>query len=82
MVAEKPKEPSVIEDIQQEYYTDVTRIGISERTVVLDFGRITPFKDEIKYQIRVFLSPEHFLPFVELVQKFAEKYKPKEEEKK
>jgi len=81
MGEEKKKQPKVVEDILQEYYTDVARVGISERTVVLDFGRLTPFKNEIKYQIRVFMSPEHFLPFVELLQKFAEKYKPKKEDK-
>ena len=82
MVAEKVKVPIITEEIQHEYSTDVTRIGVSERTVVFDFGRITPFKNEIKYQVRVFMSPEHFLPFVELVEKFAEKYQPKKEEKK
>nr|MDO8045954.1 DUF3467 domain-containing protein [Candidatus Baldrarchaeota archaeon] len=75
---EKKEGPRIVEDIKYEYYTDVTRIGISERTIVIDFGRITPFKDELIYQARIFMSPEHFIPFVDLMQKFAEKYKPKE----
>lgn len=82
MVADTPKEPIVVEEIQNEYYTDVSRIGVSERTVVLDFGRVAPFKKEIKYQVRINMSPEHFLSFVQLLEKFVERYKPREEEKK
>lgn len=79
---EESKEPKITEDIQYDYYADITRIAVSERTVVLDFGQIMPFKNEFRYQVRILMSPEHFIPFVELVQKFAGRYKPSKREEK
>lgn len=74
-MARKP--PKTIEDIKCDYYSDIMRIGVSERTVVIDFGRVTPFREEFKYEIRVNMSPEHFVSLVEVMQKYVGQFKEK-----
>lgn len=71
---EEKKEPEVVEEILHEYYTDVMRVIHHARTFVIDFGRIVPFRNQIKYETRVVMSPQHYKALVNTLKGNLEKY--------
>lgn len=73
-MGEEKVELKVVEDVKFEYYTDVMRVSHHPRTFVMDFGRVVPFRDEIKYEMRIFMSPQHFKTVVRALQENLKKY--------
>lgn len=74
----KEEEPEIVEKIDFELYSDVIRIIHNPRTFAIDFGQIVPWhKRELVYKARIYMSPQHFVEFVEVLKQNLEKFKEK-----
>jgi hypothetical protein len=73
---EAEKEPKVIEKIDFELYSDVVRIVHNPRSFAIDFGQVVPWHErELVYRARIYMSPEHFAAFVDVLKRNLEIFK-------
>jgi len=73
---------TIVEDFGLEHYSDSVRVSHSDRTFALDFGRAIPWhENEVKFSVRILMSPQGFQSLLEALQenwaKYVEQYSPK-----